>query len=497
MEYLMSVDIGTTALKSSIVSRFGTIIASETKEYPLLSNRQYVEQDPHLWWDSFCAASRTLIQSHSDIMLDAIVLSGQMQDLVCIEGNKAVGNAILYSDTRAQDDFKRFVNHFGTSNLIELTYNIPDVSSLPPKIAFIFKDPRISKRSIRFALGAHDYVCWKLTGKLTTDYTNASTTSLLDYDGGIWDETIVSYLGISSEQLPLIEPASTVTGTVTTEASRESLLPAGLPVVHGAGDAGASTIGVGAGVSGRESCYLGTSGWIAATVDHPVDPSSGVFNLRHPDGKQTIAIGAMRTTGGNISWLLETFSVKIDPYKKLQEIASEAPVGSAGLFYLPYLQGERSPFVDPYARGAFIGLSKDMKKAHLFRAVIEGIAYALATIHESIHTASQRAEEQLIASGGGAENQLLIQTIAHVIGVPVLTVKNAANSGTLGNVIIGGNAIGWFNSYDLPEGFLQMDRLYTPDENIHVHYQKHLEIFKRLYKALFNEFHEIANISLS
>jgi xylulokinase len=220
----------------------------------------------------------------------------------------------------------------------------------------------------------------------------------------------------------------------------------------------------------------------------------GVFNLRHPDGKQTITIGAMRTTGGNISWLLETFAITSDRYARMQGIARKAPVGSGGVFYLPYLQGERMPFNDPYARGAFIGLNRDTRQSHMFRSVIEGIAYGLATIYEVLKESSNSQSISVVASGGGAENSLLTQTLADVLGVPVLKMADASNAGVRGNLVLAGKALGWFESYSLQKQFMQIEQTFYPDQKAHTYHKKAFPRFKNLYLALKNEFCNIANI---
>jgi len=493
MDYLLSVDIGTTALKSSIVARDGTIIAAESRSYPVIAEGNAMEQDPRLWWGAFCETARVLVQSNPSLVFACVVLSGQMQDLIQITSDGIVaGNAILYSDTRYQEEFNRYGSEFGSERAMGITRNGMDASALPPKLLHavaVNSDP-----SIRYLLGAHDYVCWKLTGCMVTDLTNAATTGLLDYAHNCWSSEILEYIGIGVQQLPQLENGPVITGTVTEAASCECGLRVGLPVIHGSGDAGASTVGVGAADASIYSCYLGTSGWLAATLPSPIDPHLGVFNLRHPDGQQTITIGAMRTTGGNISWLLDLFDVLQDPYGYLQEEASKAPVGSHGVFYLPYPQGERMPFNDPHARGAFIGMTRQTGQPEMFRAVIEGIAYGIASIHEVLHTNSQEFDVAIVASGGGAENVLLNQTIADVLGVPVRRIANAANSGVLGNLVIAGNALGWFSDFSLPESCLRIDGEFMPDPANHTYHEKALPIFKRLHHALSEEFCAIANL---
>jgi xylulokinase len=494
MQYLLSVDIGTTALKSSMIARDGTVIASQSEEYPLVANGSAMEQDPQLWWEAFCKTSRALTERHPSVELSAVVLSGQMQDLIMIDANeRLVGNAMLYSDTRCQDEFAQYAQEFGLERAMSITRNGCDAASLPPKLLYM-KKMHGSLSETHFLFGSHDYLCWKLTGKMVTDLTNAATTGLLDYEANAWSEEILQYVGLKSEQLPRLEQTICSTGAITKEAAEATGLKQGFSVIHGSGDAGSSTVGVGAADEQVFSCYLGTSGWIAATLPSAIDPKMGVFNLRHPDGRQTITIGAMRTTGGNISWVLDTFKVTGNKYAQLQETAITAPVGSGGLFYLPYLQGERMPFNDPFARGAFIGLTRDTSQSHMFRAVIEGISYGFATIYEVLKATSESTDIRVVASGGGAENRLLTQTLADVLGVPVLKMADAANTGVRGNLVLAGKALGWFDSYALPEESMQIEETFLPDEEAHAYHQKAFVAFKRLYAALKDEFCTIANI---
>lgn len=494
MDYLISADIGTTALKTSIVGSDGGITASETSEYPLIAKGSLIEQNPEYWWKAFCSTVRSLTERCPNTPISAIVLSGQMQDLICIEDGRCSGNAILYSDTRAQREHLKLVDALGMEPLRELTMNTPDASSIPPKIMLLKDRDRITERTA-FLLGAHDYVCWRLTGRYVTDPTNASTLGLMNFTKNDWDEDILSYLRLGRTRLPEIEPAGSITGHLTCEAASQCGLTEGLPVIHGAGDAASSTVGVGAGVTGTYSCYLGTSGWIASTIPKPIDPSYGMFNLKHPNGTDTISIGAMRTTGGNISWLLKTFGEVTDKYAVLQDLASKAPVGSSGLMYLPYLQGERSPFQDPFARGAFIGLSRDTGKPEIYRSVLEGVSFGLAAICYRLSEGIGITSGNMIASGGGAENELFIKILSSVTGIPVQVPSQASQNGVLGNVVIAGNALGWNDSYALPKEYLSIARSVLPEHEAHRVYQEYQNIFNRLYPALQEEFHHIASLN--
>jgi xylulokinase len=493
MQYVISVDVGTTALKSSLVGRDGTILDARSQEYPLIVDGPAIEQDPQLWWEAFCHTVGELTAAHPSLQPQAVVLSGQMQDLIRLEGSSCSSPAILYSDTRAQREFERFTDSLGIQELCEITQNHPDASSLPAKI-MLLKSRSAFTAETSLLLGAHDYLCWRLTGRSVTDPTNAATTGLLNYRTACWDEQILSVLGITKGTLPLIEPAGSITGVITPEAAASCRLSAGLPVIHGAGDAASSTVGAGAGDAGVYSCYIGTSGWMAATTTHPVDPSCGMFNLKHPDGTATITIGAMRTAGGAISWLLDTFGITEDKYQQLQEIASAAAPGSSGLFFMPYLQGERSPFMDASAMGGYIGISRDTGRAQMFRAVLEGICYGLASIYQKITEGTGVEATHVVATGGGAENLLLMEILSSVLGIPVHIAAESALNGVLGSAVIAGKALGWQEDYRLLDSYMKIEKIIMPDRDAHQVYQKGLDVFTGLYPALREEFHHMTTV---
>ena len=464
MHTVISVDIGTTAAKVSLVERSGNILHTSVHSYPLESEASRVEQDPLLWWDAFRKGVHEIYSSQKETAPEALVLSGQMQDLIRISNGRVFGNAILYSDTRARDEWIQINKDLGENFLVNTTENLFDPASLSCKILWLKNNESYKINSkTKILLGAHDYVCWKLTNRYVTDYTNAASTGLMNFKSNRWDLNILNYLGLTKENLPELVPADEITGWVTPEAAWETGLSEGLPVIHGAGDAGASTIGAGAGETGVISCYLGTSGWIAVTGERTVNPDSGIFNLRHPDPNQVINIGPMLTTGGNVEWALNTFladgnnSLSDNMFDTYTKKASNAPPGSGGVFYLPYLTGERSPFRDPDARGAFIGMGRDTGQSEMFRAVLEGTSYSLKSILDMISPVNQ-SDKQIYLSGGGARDPLWAEILASVTGCTVLIASNARETGVLGNTVLAGRALGWFDTYKLPSGFLKIAR---------------------------------------
>lgn len=492
MNTVISADIGTTAAKVSLVERSGKILFTSTHSYPLVSKGSRVEQDPLLWWDAFRKGVKDIYSCKNQINPEALVLSGQMQDLICISDGKARGNAILYSDTRARDEWIQINRDLGEGFLNKTTENLNDPASLPCKILWLRNSCDPGNKT-KILLGAHDYICWKLTDRFVTDYTNGAATGLMNFKSNQWDSTILDYLGLVRENLPELITADKITGSITAGASHTTGLPEGLPVIHGSGDAGASTIGAGAGVPGVISCYLGTSGWIAVTSERTVNPDSGIFNLRHPDPSQVINIGPMLMTGGNVEWALNALSGSMKdsiPENRFENFtleAGKASPGSGGLFYLPYLVGERSPFRDPDARGAFIGMGRQTGQPEIFRAVLEGTSYALKSILDVMFQ-TDHSTGQINLSGGGARNSLWAEILASITGYKVLITSNARETGVLGNVFLAGRALGWFDSYKIPPGFLNIEKEYQPDNELNKFYAGGMEIFKELYPALKQSF---------
>ncbi len=497
MSRIISADIGTTAAKVALVELSGNIVDTTARSYPLKVKGSWAEQNPQDWWTAFCGGVKELMDRNGDSSLQALVLSGQMQDLIRISQGEPKGDAILYSDTRARKEWTQLAQELGEDLLIEKTRNLGDPAGLPGKLLWLkSRREQISGERTMVLLGAADFICWKLTNRFVTDYTNGSTTGLMNFDDNRWDPDILQYLGISELNLPELVSADEIVGTVSGGAAVETGLPNGIPVIHGTGDAGSVTIGAGAGIQGIISCYLGTSGWVAVTGESPVDPTTGIFNLRHPDGDKVLNIGPMLMAGGNVEWALRTFlgdhegDLSENAFELYTRLAAKAVPGSGGIFYLPYLMGERSPFRDPDARGAFIGMGRETGRAEMFRAVLEGISYSMNSIL-GILTPSSQSERMIYLSGGGAENPVWAEILASVTESIVVTASSARETGILGNTVIAGRALGLFDSYGLPPGFLQVEEEFYPEKELVDFYRGGMEIFNGVYPALKETFRTV------
>jgi xylulokinase len=339
-----------------------------------------------------------------------------------------------------------------------------------------------------------------LCGARCADYTTAATTGLLNLQRSAWAEELLTFLDLRMDWLPRLSQGDEQVGQVSAQAALASGLPEGLPVFHGLGDAAATTLGAGAGEPGRNYIYLGTSGWLAAThLGRPVDPRSGIFNLRHPEPSRLILIGPLITAAGNFEWLRRQFGEleanqagSGSAYETLNALAAQAPAGSNGLLYLPHLAGERSPFRDSAARGVFFGLSTTTTRQDMYRAVMEGVAFGMRAIGEAM--AQKEAISELNIVGGGARSALWPQIFADVFACRVQVLADPGNAGARGAAIIAGKALGWYDSY-APEGLFPIEASYEPEARHVGRYEALYPVYRSLYPALKDSFQKLSYLS--
>jgi len=488
MNQILAIDIGTTGTKTALITRSGEILARHYGSYNTMSQHVRVEQNPEDWWEVVKQGILAVNSFVDGKNFCGIVLGGQMQDLILLDGSRILAPAILYSDTRAQTEIQEIEQIIGQDRLKNITGNVQDASSVLAKLLWLKKHkPELYDTLDTVLLGAHDYIAWKLTGSRNTDFTTAATTGLLDIKRNAWAVDIMHDVSLRTDMLPQLVPADHVDGHFSSEIATSLGLPAGCPIFHGSGDVGTATLGANAGEPGTTSCYLGTSGWVAATTENVLaDPEQGIFNLRHPDPAKIIQVGPMLLAGGNIQWIIEqisSFSEENNPYDFLNAKAAAVKPGSNGVLYLPYLSGERSPFKAPEARGGFIGLSRETTREDLYRAALEGVAFAMRSIQESI-TGPEVNLKSLTLSGGGAKSFLWAQIFADVFHCDVVMLEGAEEVGLIGAVLMCGKALGWYAGYRLPSQLLRVKRKFEAKKEHRQLYDELYSIFRQLYPSL-------------
>ena len=501
MKQILTADIGTTATKTALFDESGRTIARAYTEYPVIPQTDYAERDPEDWWHALREGFRQLRSYIIEENLQAVVLGGQMQDLIFIRNDTDLYPAILYYDTRAGLEMEELQSILGNNQIKEITGNIQDASSVLAKLMWMKKNKAEVYRDAEFILfGAHDYAAWRMTGSLNTDFTTASTTGLLDIEKNTWAYQILHQAEIREDWLPGLVRADHYDGPLSESAAAFLGLPAAISVFHGSGDVGTATIGAGAGEPGAAYCYLGTSGWIAAATpdgefkDIMVDPETGIYNLRHPEPSRLIQVGPMMLAGGNLEWALKeisTFNNTADGYSLIGKAAAGRKPGADGVVFLPYLSGERAPFRDPDARGAFIGISKETKREDIYRSVLEGVAFAMRSIGQRTgHDISE--DKHLTLVGGGAKSNLWPQIFSDVFGCKVLVLEDGVDVGLLGSFMLAGKALSWFTDYSLPPSVQQVRKQYIPDQYRQKRYDTLYSIFNGFYPLLKQSFSSLA-----
>jgi xylulokinase len=483
----MAFDIGTTGAKVALVDNTGRVLRSLTRGYPThTAAGGVVEQDAADWWAASLDASRAL-DARDEV--EAIALTGQMQDVILVDARgDLIRPVILYSDTRARAEAERHKEILGGSQLRELTGNDQDTGSLLAKLAWLKAyEPESTAAGGWLLLGAADYMAYKMTDAATTDTTTASTTGLMDLNTRkVLDRSVLDELGIgnSARLLPPIVPGGTRIGELTGTAAASLGLKPGIPVYHGPGDAGATTLGAGCGEIGTAYTYLGTSGWIAFTTADRAPPGRGVITLAHPDPRRYIQVAPLLTAGGNLEWVRNLFDT--DDYDEL--IAKALERRPTSLLYLPYLNGERSPFSDPLARGASVGLGMGSTRWDLCRAVLEGVAYAY---RHALDALAPESTQTLTLTGGGTRSRLWCQLFADIMHMPVAISADAGNVGVRGAVLAAQVAASEQGNY-APQGFFPVGESLQPDPLYSDHFDRQYQVFRDLYPALKPIFAELA-----
>ncbi len=429
MSVLFGIDVGTSAVKGLAISDAGEVLATEEAPYPLSTPRPgWSEQDPEDWWRATEAVLATLERKAGAPA--GIGLSGQMHGLVALDENDdVIRPAILWNDQRTQAECDEIEETIGLDRLIELTGNRALTGFTAPKILWVRNHEPDNYARIAHVLLPKDYVRLRLTGEHATDVSDASGMLLLDVANRAWSDEVLQALDIDPAWLANVLESPTISGTTT---------EGGVPVAAGGGDQAAGAVGVGVDRKGPVSVALGTSGVVFAALDaFAANPEARVHAFCHAVPGAWHAMGVMLSAAGSLSWWRHASAPETD-YDTLLNEAAAWPAGAEGLLFLPYLAGERTPYADPDARGAFVGLGIRHDRGALTRAVLEGVAFGLRDSLDLIDELGGQPQLGRV-SGGGARSRLWTQIIASVLELPLEQV--AVDEGAaFGAAILGGVA---------------------------------------------------------
>src|SRR5512136_1055262 len=406
----LGIDVSTTGAKALLVDEKGRVAASATTPLTLQTPKPlWSEQDPHEWWKGTAASIRKALADAGakGEEVAAVGLTGQMHGLVLLDGRRNVLRpAILWNDQRTGAECAEIERRVGRSQLIREVGNVALTGFTAPKILWVRNHEPAVYAKAKLVLLPKDYVRLRLTGEAAMDKADGSGTILFELKARTWSRLALEKLDIPPEWLPPTFEGPEVTGKVTAAAAAETGLSAGTPVMAGGGDQSAGAVGAGAVRPGVVSLTLGTSGVVFATTDAPlVEPEGRLHAFCHAVPGRWHFMGVTLSAAGSLQWYRDTLT----PQQGFAEIVAEAeqaPAGSEGLLFLPSLSGERTPYPDPLARGVFVGMTVRHKRAHLTRAVLEGVAFGLKDSFTLIQQAGLGEIRQVRVTGGGVKSPL-------------------------------------------------------------------------------------------
>jgi xylulokinase len=488
---LVAHDLGTTGNKASLHDDDGRLVASVTVSYPTRFDRGGVaEQDPEQWWRAVCEATRRLLADTGTAADDvrAVGFSGQMMGAVLLDAaHEVVRPSLIWADHRSTAQCQVLTDRIGMDEAYRLTgHRLNPTYSLSKVMWVRDNEPDTFARVAHVCL-AKDFVVHRLTGVLVTDPSDASSTNAYDQGRGDWSPELLDAAGLDPALFPRIVPSTTVVGGVTAAAAELSGLRPGTPVVIGGGDGPLAAVG--AGVVSPEAgayAYLGSSSWVSIAARTPLhDPGMRTMTFDHVVPGHYVPTATMQAGGGSLHWITDLLAPGDDAgrFDRLVTDAETADASGEGLYFLPHLLGERSPYWNPAAKGAFVGLSRHHGPAHLTRAVLEGVAFNLGTCVGAFRE-SGAVVDRVDAIGGGAASDVWLQILADVWGATVRrrTIVEEANS--LGAAVTAGVGAGVLGGFDVAPRLSEVTGEFVPDPGRHVAYRRRHEIFLDAYERL-------------
>jgi xylulokinase len=485
---LLGIDLATTGAKALLIDETGQTIASASTPLTLSTPRPlWAEQEPRDWWEATVASIRSALAAGEATgdEVRAIGLTGQMHGLALLDGQgEPLRPAILWNDQRTAAECDEIRARMGRSRLIAVTGNDALPGFTAPKVLWVRRhEPDVYARAAHILL-PKDFIRFQLTGDFAMDKADGSGTLLFDLAARNWSPEVIAALEIPSSWLPPTHEGPDITGTISAEAAALTGLAAGTPVLAGGGDQSAQAVGVGAIDPGMAAVTLGTSGVVFAATSAPlVEPEGRLHAFCHAVPGRWHLMGVMLSAAGSLQWLRETLAPNVS-FESLMDEAAQAPAGSEGLLFLPYLSGERTPHPDPLARGAWVGLTLRHTRAHMVRAVLEGVAFGLRDGFTLLSQVGLGEMAHVRISGGGARSPLWRAVLASVLATPLETVA-ASEGAASGAALLAGVGAGiWPDVASACAATIQPGQLSTPNGEWQMAYDRLYPVYQSLYPAL-------------
>ena len=496
-KYLIGLDVGTSGAKCIIADSEGTVVASSTQEYPLYTPKPgWAEQDPKDWWDAVVRGLKVILEKSKVNPADiaGISYSGQMHGLVALdENNEVIRPSILWCDQRTQAQCDWITEKAGgLEKLLTYTNNRMLTGYTGGKILWLRDEEPENFKRMKLFVCPKDYIRFRMTGKLGMDVSEASGTGFFDTKNRRWSDELIAIAGLDKAIFPVAHESIELAGTVTAACAQETGLPEGLNCYYGGGDAVIQTTGAGLVKQGILGVVIGTSGNVSMALDHfEHNPNGDLQMFCGNEPGLWLAFGCTLTSGGAYRWykdeLCEAEAVKAkaegrNVFDVMGEIAEQSVPGSNGVVFTPYLTGERCPYPDPNARGAFYGLTLGTKKADITRSVMEGVTYSLKQLVDIFGNFAEN--EKVYASGGGSVSALWRQMQADIFDLPVYTMSAASEGGAYGAVMVAGVGAGIWKDLGEAVKVIKAETETLPNPANQPAYNKTFKVYEKIYHAL-------------
>ena len=488
---LLAHDLGTTGDKASLHKDDGTLVASYTEHYDTrYGPGGQVEQDALVWWDAVCSATSRLLERTGTpaAAVNAVSFSGQMMGALLLDGDfRPVRPAMIWADTRSGRQARLVTERVGVDTAYRILGHRLNPTYTLTKVMWVRDhEPKVFARA-RHVCAAKDYLTWRLTGTLVTDPSDASAMNAFDQHARTWSPTVLEAAELDAGLFPPIVPSTEVVGTVTQQAAEQCGLVAGTPVVVGGGDGPMAAVGAGV-TSPEHGCYvyLGTSSWISLASTEPLyDPGLATMTFDHVRPGYFVPTATMQAGGGSLDWVSDVLEPGGDPgrFRRLVSASGKVSASAEGLYFLPYVLGERSPYWNPDVRGTFVGLSRHHGPAELTRAVLEGVGFNLLTCIEAFRRLGVDVS-CVDAVGGGAESDTWLQILADQWGCVVRRRTVVGEGNSLGAAVTAGVGIGTIDGFQRSRDLSRVTAEFVPDMDVHEAYVERHSWFIRAYEAL-------------
>lgn len=507
MKYLIGIDVGTSAVKTVLFDEAGTIMASASGEYPMAQPENgWAEQNPEDWRQAVLATLKQVTaQSGADAEeIVGIGLSGQMHGLVMLDQDgEVIRPSIIWCDQRTKEEVRQMEELMPREQWMEITANPPLTGWTAAKILWVRNHEPDNYKRCRHILLPKDYIRYVLTGVFATDVSDASGMQLLDVKARRWSGEVLDKLEIAPELLGTVYESCEITGYLRPEIAAQVGLTPETAVTGGGGDNASAAVGIGVVADGTAFTTIGTSGVVFAHSSHPViDPKGRVHTCCSAVPGAWHVMGVTQAAGLSLKWFKdqlcqdyveEANALGVDVYDVINREVEKIPAGSGRLIYLPYLMGERTPHLDPDCRGVFFGLSAIHTKAHMARAVMEGVSYSLRDCNDILREMGIQVE-QMMACGGGAASRVWRQMLSDLYQCPVVTVKQSEGA-ALGAAILAGVGCGVYESVGKACSLLLTgDSNTEPVKETSEQYENYHKVYDGLYGNLRESFKELAEL---